>query len=71
MLGQTADAVLVVTEAGRTDMRAVRQAIRRAERANLRLVGFVINKQNVREEAGYSYSYSYSYAPKAAKGKRA
>lgn len=71
VLGQTADAVLVVTEAGRTDMRAVRQAIRRAERANLKLVGFVINKQNVREEAGYSYSYSYSYAPKAAKGKRA
>ncbi|GMA16009.1 succinoglycan biosynthesis protein exop [Deinococcus metallilatus] len=63
VLGGHADAVLMVTEYGRTNVQSVRSALRRAERAGLNLIGFVINKSDVRE--GSSYGYSYSYAPRA------
>lgn len=63
VLGVHADAVLMVTEYGRTNVQSVRSALRRAERAGLNLLGFVINKSDVRESN--SYGYSYSYAPKA------
>ncbi|BDP40125.1 exoP [Deinococcus aetherius] len=62
VLGVHADAVLMVTEYGRTNIQAVRSAIRRAERSGLNLLGFVINKSDAREES--SYGYSYSYAPR-------
>lgn len=51
VLGAHADAVLLVTEAGRTNIQAVRSAIRRAERSGLKLLGFVINKSGAREES--------------------
>ncbi|MEF2278949.1 Wzz/FepE/Etk N-terminal domain-containing protein [Deinococcus sp. YIM 134068] len=60
VLGAHADAVLMVTEYGRTNIQAVRSAIRRAERSGLNLLGFVINKSDAREESSYGYSYSYT-----------
>ncbi|WP_027460660.1 AAA family ATPase [Deinococcus murrayi] len=62
VLGAHADAVVMVTEYGRTNVQAVRSALRRAERSGLKVVGFVINKSDARE--GNSYGYSYSYAPR-------
>ncbi|MDL2343610.1 CpsD/CapB family tyrosine-protein kinase [Deinococcus sp. MIMF12] len=62
VLGVHADAVLMVTEYGRTNVQSVRAAMRRAERAGLNILGFVINKSDARE--GQSYGYSYSYAPR-------
>ncbi|GGK25318.1 exoP [Deinococcus malanensis] len=62
VVGVHTDAVLMVTEYGRTNVQSVRSALRRAERAGLNILGFVINKSDARE--GNSYGYSYSYAPK-------
>ncbi|WP_191242027.1 polysaccharide biosynthesis tyrosine autokinase [Deinococcus ficus] len=67
VLGAHADAVLMVTEYGRTNVQSVRSALRRAERSGLNILGFVINKSEVREGGGYGYSYSY--APKAGAGR--
>lgn len=60
VVGVHADAVLMVTEYGRTNVQSVRSALRRAERAGLKILGFVINKSDAREGSGYGYSYSYS-----------
>lgn len=60
ILGSYSDAVIMVTEYGKTNLQAIRSALRRAERANLNIIGFVINKANSREEFGYGYSYSYT-----------
>ncbi|MBZ9753165.1 AAA family ATPase [Deinococcus sp. HMF7604] len=62
VLGAHVDAVVMVTEHGRTSAQIVRAALRRAERAGLKIVGFVINKSDARE--GNSYGYSYSHAPR-------
>jgi capsular exopolysaccharide synthesis family protein len=62
VLGVHADAVLMVTEYGRTNVQSVRSALRRAERGGLKILGFVINKSDARE--GSSYGYSYSYSPR-------
>lgn len=60
VLGIHTDAVLMVTEYGRTNVQSVRSALRRAERAGLNILGFVINKSDAREGSSYGYSYSYS-----------
>lgn len=60
VLGKAVDGVLLVAESGRTDLRTIRNSVRRAERAGLNLLGFVVNKQSQRAETSYSYSYNYS-----------
>lgn len=60
ILGSHADAVLMVTEHGRTHLQAVKSALRRAEHADLNVIGFVINKVDTREDSSYSYNYAYS-----------
>lgn len=57
VLGEHADAVLMVCEYGRTQSQSVRAAIRRAERGGLRIMGCVINKSDAREDKSYGYSY--------------
>ena len=60
VIGAYADAVLMVAEYGRTNVQAVRQAVRRGERGGLKILGAVINKVDVRDENTYGYSYGYS-----------
>ncbi|MCP2014518.1 non-specific protein-tyrosine kinase [Deinococcus sp. HSC-46F16] len=60
VVGAHVDAVVMVTEYGRTNMQAVRSALRRAERAGLKIIGFVVNKSDAREGSGYGYSYAYA-----------
>lgn len=60
VVGRHADAVLMVTEYGQTNVQAVRAAMRRAERGDLKIIGFVINKADIREGRSYGYSYSYT-----------
>lgn len=60
MIGKYVDGVVMVAEFGRTDVNAVKSALRRAERGGLKMLGIVINKADVRENETYSYSYSYS-----------
>lgn len=60
VLGSHVDGVLMVAEYGRTTTQAVRSALRRAERAGLTILGFAINKTDVREAANYGYSYNYA-----------
>ncbi|MFB9995366.1 AAA family ATPase [Deinococcus oregonensis] len=59
VLGEHADAVLMVCEYGRTQSQSVRAALRRAERGGLKIMGCVINKSDAREDKSYGYSYSY------------
>lgn len=60
VLGAQVDAVLMVTEYGKTHIQAVRAALRRSERAGLNILGFIINKVSAREEQSYGYTYGYS-----------
>ncbi|THF69527.1 succinoglycan biosynthesis protein exop [Deinococcus sp. Arct2-2] len=59
VLGEHADAVLMICEYGRTPAQSVRAALRRAERGGLKIMGCVINKSDAREDKSYGYSYSY------------
>jgi Mrp family chromosome partitioning ATPase len=59
VIGAHVDAVLMVCEYGRTNVQSVRNALRRAERAGLKLLGCVINKSDAREEKSYGYAYAY------------
>ena len=61
VLGKHADAVVMVSEYGRTNLQAIRHAMRRAERAGLNVVGVVVNKSDARQ--GGTYGYSYTYRP--------
>jgi capsular exopolysaccharide synthesis family protein len=58
VVGVHTDGVLMVTEFGRTSAQAVKGAIRRADRAGLKLLGFVINKAERQREESYGYEYS-------------
>lgn len=58
VIGKHVDAVIMVTEYGRTNFQALKNAMRRAERSGLSIAGVVINKADTREEANYGYSYS-------------
>ncbi|UQN09568.1 polysaccharide biosynthesis tyrosine autokinase [Deinococcus sp. QL22] len=60
VLGEHADAVLMICEYGRTPAQSVRAALRRAERGGLKIMGCVINKSDAREDKSYGYSYAYS-----------
>ena len=63
VVGVHTDGVMMVTEFGKTSAQAVRGAIRRADRAGLKIVGFVINKAERQREEGYGYEYSPRKAP--------
>ncbi|WP_407541319.1 AAA family ATPase [Deinococcus radiomollis] len=58
VVGVHADGVLMVTEFGKTSAQAVKGALRRADRAGLKILGFVINKAERQREEGYGYEYS-------------
>ncbi|GGO20033.1 polysaccharide biosynthesis tyrosine autokinase [Deinococcus humi] len=61
VLGRHVDHVLLVVEEGKTSLQAVKQSVRRAQGANLDILGFVLNKVTATSE---SRSYSYDYAPR-------
>ena len=58
VVGVHADGVLMVTEYGKTSAQAVKGAVRRANRAGLKVIGFVINKAERQREESYGYEYS-------------
>lgn len=60
IMGKHSDGMLLVVEAGRTPVQAVRQALRRAENAGVTVLGTVLNKVNMEEQENYNYSYSYA-----------
>lgn len=59
ILAARADGVILVVEAGRTRVGALRQAKERLTRGSARMLGVVVNKLGSRQ-AGYQYSY-YNY----------
>lgn len=59
VVGKHVNAVVMVCEYGKTNIQAMRSALRRAERAGLKIFGAIINKSDAREERSYGYSYSY------------
>lgn len=62
VLAKHTHGIVLVTEARRTSIHAVRGTLRRAERAGANVLGFVINKVNKKDS---DYNYSYSYVPKS------
>ncbi len=60
VVGKHADGVILVTEAGETPLQAVKTAVSRAKRNDLKLLGAVINKMNVSNSNSYTYSYNYN-----------
>lgn len=62
VLAKYTQGIVLVTEARRTSIQAIRAALRRTDRAGTNVLGFVINK--VDAKVGSDYNYSYSYAPK-------
>ncbi|WP_034385626.1 tyrosine-protein kinase domain-containing protein [Deinococcus sp. YIM 77859] len=64
IVGKHMDAVLLVTEQGKTTLQAVRQALRRARSAGVPVLGFILNKVNVSAQEARSYGYGYSYTPR-------
>ncbi len=58
VVGVHTDGVLMVTEFGKTSAQSVKGAIRRADRAGLKILGFVINKAERQREESYGYEYS-------------
>ena len=58
VVGAHTDGVLMVTEFGKTSAQAIKGAIRRADRAGLKILGFVINKAERQREGNYGYEYS-------------
>lgn len=61
ILGKHVDHVLLVVEEGKTSMQAIRQSVRRAQNAQISLLGFILNKVAVNSQEGRNYGYSYGY----------
>ncbi len=59
VVGRHVDVVVMVSEYGRTNIKGLRNALHRAQRAGLKVAGAIINKSDVREQQSYGYSYSY------------
>jgi capsular exopolysaccharide synthesis family protein len=59
VLAKYTDGIVLVVEARTTTMQAVRVALRRADRSSLRLLGFVLNKADIRRDSAYNYTYDY------------
>nr|WP_084048291.1 polysaccharide biosynthesis tyrosine autokinase [Deinococcus hopiensis] len=64
VLGKYMDAVLLVTESGKTSIQSVRQALRRAQGARVPILGFIINKINFSNSEARLYGYNYAYSPR-------
>ena len=61
ILGKHVDHVLLVVEEGKTSLQAIRQSVRRAQNAQISLLGFILNKVAVNSQEGRNYGYSYGY----------
>jgi capsular exopolysaccharide synthesis family protein len=57
VVGKYTDGVVVVTEASKTSLQNVKRVLRRADSANIEILGFVINK--VRKDSSNAYYYNY------------
>lgn len=64
VIGKYVDAVLIVTEEGKTSLHAVRQALRRAQGAGVPILGFILNKVAVSAQEARTYGYGYAPRPK-------
>lgn len=67
VIGRHVDAVLLVTEEGKTSLQAVRQVLRRAQGAGLSVLGFIINKVDLSNQEVRSYGYGYAPRTKEAR----
>lgn len=63
VMGRMMDAVLLVTEEGKTSIKAVEQTLRRAREVGLPVLGFVLNKMARASREGYGYASAYRGRP--------
>ncbi|MFM6932105.1 MAG: GumC family protein [Novosphingobium sp.] len=60
LIARTADATVLIIEAGRSHFGQAKLAVRKVEEAGTKVVGVVMTKFNYRD-AGYNYDYRYGY----------
>lgn len=60
VLGTHADGMVMVVEYGRTNLNNIKRALRKTEQADLKMLGFVLNKVDMKEEANQIYTYNYT-----------
>ncbi len=58
LLGKLSDGMILVTWGGKTNRNEIEKAIEQMKQFDIRLLGLVLNKVNLRTE-GYGYQYSY------------
>ena len=63
VIGQQVDAMLLVTEEGKTSLNVVRQALRRAHEVGVPVLGFVLNKMAKSSREAYGYTAAYAGRP--------
>ncbi|WP_119674212.1 polysaccharide biosynthesis tyrosine autokinase [Deinococcus sp. RM] len=68
ILGRHVDQVLIVVEEGKTSLNAVKQTLRRAQNANVPVLGFILNKVSANSREAQGYGYGYGYAPHKREG---
>lgn len=68
ILGRHVDQVLIVVEEGKTSLNAVKQTLRRAQNANVPVLGFILNKVSASSREAQGYGYGYGYAPHKREG---
>ena len=60
LIARTADATVLIIEAGRSHFGQAKLAVRKVEEAGTKVIGVVMTKFNYRD-AGYNYDYRYGY----------
>jgi capsular exopolysaccharide synthesis family protein len=60
LLGKLSDGMIMVTWSGKTNRNLVEKAKEKIDQFNIRLLGVVLNKVNLKGE-GYGYQYAYQY----------
>ena len=60
ILGKISDGMILVTWSGKTNRNLVEKAKEKIDQFNIRLLGVVLNKVNLKGE-GYGYQYAYQY----------
>ena len=61
IIGKNADAIILVTEAGKTKLQHLSKTLEQLESLRDKIIGAIINKINLKKSSGYYYNYGYYY----------
>ena len=61
VIGKSADAIILVTEAGKTKLQHLSKTLEQLESLRDKIIGAIVNKMNLKKSGGYYYNYGYYY----------